>query len=126
MARSPLRHPRCRHVRVAALNVEAFLHECIGDPVLGLDFLKSELAEAEQTIDQLLREHAARFDVGDNFFLQRVKPRIGRCGRERAGSRRCWRRGAALGKDRWPQQCHYGNGEHQRVSSNTHHDPPEQ
>ena len=62
----------------AALNVEAFLHERIGDAALGLDFLKSELAEAEETIDQLLREHAARLDVGDDFFLQRIKPRIGR------------------------------------------------
>jgi hypothetical protein len=97
MARSPFRHPGGRHVRVAALNVEALLHEGIGDPALGLDFLKSEFAEAEQTIDQLLREHAARLDVGDDVFLQRVKPRIGRCGRQRAGSRRGWRRGAALG-----------------------------
>ena len=57
----------------AALDREAVLLEDAGEVLRRLEFLKAELAEAEDLIDHLLRHHAPRLDVGDGFFLQRVE-----------------------------------------------------
>ena len=71
MARPVPCDPRRWHAGHRPLHVESFAHQHVGEVALRLDFLEPQLAIAEQLIDHLLREHAPRFDVGDDFLLQR-------------------------------------------------------
>src|SRR6476646_703491 len=117
---APLGDPRSGNIRVAALHVETFAYQRVGDPALRLDFLESQLAVAEQAVDQLLREHSPRFHVTHDFLLQRIQPWIWRCRWKRAGPRPLRRRGAALRRDGRTDHGEYNQGNQQRPDTSTH------
>src|SRR6185369_1398312 len=70
LARAPLREPSGRNAGVAALDREAVLLEDAGQILRRLDFLESELAEAEDLVDHLLRECRQRVDEAHRFGLE--------------------------------------------------------
>ena len=74
VAGSILGDPRRRHAVHRPLYVEPFADQDIGQPALCLGFLKAQLAETEQGVDELLREGAPRLDLGNDFLLQRLGP----------------------------------------------------
>ena len=69
LARSESRHPRRRNAGDAALNREAFLFQDAGQIALRLEFLKAQLAEAEDGVDHLLREVVHAVDARRGFGL---------------------------------------------------------
>ena len=51
-----------------ARDLEPFLRKNAGDVALRLDLLETELAEAEELVDHLLREDTAILDLRDDLF----------------------------------------------------------
>ena len=82
-------NPRRGDARHRTLHVESLTHEHVGQMTLGFGFLKPELAVAEELIDQLLGEDAARLHVGHHLFLQRFRLLAGRCELDRRSRRWC-------------------------------------
>src|SRR5262249_5653518 len=113
---APRRLPRSRHAADATLHTEPVPLENAGDVSRRLELLKAELAVAEDLIDELLREHGARLDVGDDFLLELLEPRVRR-GRWSACRRLV---GGQAGVDR---KRHDGDGEEERAHARNNSRP---
>src|SRR3569832_508346 len=76
LARAPGRHPRGWNARHTLAHGEAVLLEDAADVLRRLEILKAELTDAEDLIDELLRELRARIDVAHCLGLERGEPGI--------------------------------------------------
>ncbi len=83
MAAAPARDPRRRHTRDAAFDGEAVALEQRRQITLRLELLVADLAEAEEAVDDLLRQRPPLLDFGDGGALQRREPcvELGRAAR---------------------------------------------
>jgi hypothetical protein len=76
LTRAPRRHERGRYSRNPLLHGEPIGFQNVDQVTRRFEFLKPQLAIAEDLVHHPLNEFLARVDIRDGFFLQCVQPRI--------------------------------------------------